>query len=168
MKIGIISDTHDHLENIKKAVDRFNKSGIDILIHAGDFCSPFVFRELNKLQPQCSRAYAVFGNNDGDKVLLTQNAGKFCSIQQGILKIQLEGRKIAVMHYPDIADELFRSGEFDIVIYGHTHRKRLDFSRGEASKRIILNPGSCAGYLTDSPTAAILDLEKMSADIISL
>ena len=168
MKIGVISDTHDHLDNIKKAVEIFKKSGIDVLIHAGDFCSPFVFRELNKLQPECSKAYAVFGNNDGDKVLLTQNAGKFCSIQQGVLKIELEGRKIAVMHYPDIADELFRSGEFDIVIYGHTHKKRLEVTADRNTKRIILNPGSCAGYLADKPTAALVDLKNLSTDIISL
>jgi len=168
MKIGVISDTHDHLENIKKSVEIFKKLRADVLIHAGDFCSPFVFRELNKLQPECSKAYAVFGNNDGDKVLLTENAGNFCSIKQGILKLELEGRKIAVMHYPDIADELFRSGEFDIVIYGHTHRKRLEVTTDGDTKRIILNPGSCAGYLTDKPTVALIDLKNLSADIISL
>ena len=168
MKVGVISDTHDHLDNIRKAVEIFKNLRIDILVHAGDFCSPFVFRELNKLKPECSKAYAVFGNNDGDKVLLTQNAAGFCTIQQGVLKIELEGKSIAVMHYPDIADTLFRSGEFDIIIYGHTHRKRLEILKNGGNKRILLNPGSCAGYLTDKPTVAYIDLKDLSADIISL
>ncbi len=168
MKIGVLSDTHDHLVNIKQAVDIFKREGIEFLIHAGDFCSPFVFKELDKLRPECGKAYAVFGNNDGDKVLLTRNAGGFCSIQPGILKINIDNRAIVVMHYPDIADELYRSGEFDLVIYGHTHKRRLDtFTKGSRTIT-ILNPGSCAGYLADKPTIAVVELKSMSVNLFTL
>jgi uncharacterized protein len=41
MLIGICSDTHDHIENIRKAVRFFKEKGVDKVIHSGDYCSPF-------------------------------------------------------------------------------------------------------------------------------
>jgi len=67
MKIGIISDTHDNLLQIKKAVDIFNQEKVDLVLHAGDFVSPFTALEFKNLN--CSLK-GVFGNNDGDKILL--------------------------------------------------------------------------------------------------
>ena len=40
MKIGLISDTHDNIGNILKAVDPINDVNIDIILHAGDFVTP--------------------------------------------------------------------------------------------------------------------------------
>jgi len=37
MKIGIITDKHDNLPNIKKAVEAFNMEKIDLLLYVGDF-----------------------------------------------------------------------------------------------------------------------------------
>jgi predicted phosphodiesterase len=41
MRIGIMSDTHDNMPQIKKAVRLFNERGVVHVIHAGDFTSPF-------------------------------------------------------------------------------------------------------------------------------
>ena len=49
MKIGVISDTHDHLENISKAVTVFNNKNVDVLIHCGDYVSPFTFNVFDNL-----------------------------------------------------------------------------------------------------------------------
>jgi predicted phosphodiesterase len=40
MKIGIISDTHDYIRNIQRAVREFNDKHVEIVIHAGDFTGP--------------------------------------------------------------------------------------------------------------------------------
>ena len=64
MKIAIISDTHDSLEKIKAFLEEIKDKKIDLIIHAGDFCSPytaFSFQDLG------IPIIAVFGNNDGDK-----------------------------------------------------------------------------------------------------
>jgi predicted phosphodiesterase len=37
MKIGIISDSHDHLENIRKSADLFKQRKIEFVLHLGDF-----------------------------------------------------------------------------------------------------------------------------------
>lgn len=37
MNIGIISDTHDDLSNLKNAVRKFNERKVSYVIHAGDY-----------------------------------------------------------------------------------------------------------------------------------
>ena len=163
MKLGVMSDSHDHLGNIGKAVAAFTERRIGSLIHGGDMCSPFVFRQLKALRELCPSMYAVFGNNDGDRVLLTEKGRGFCTFRDGAMTLELGGRRIAVMHYPDVAESLHRSGDFDLVIYGHSHQVRM-----EGSDRILLNPGSCAGYLTEKATIAVVDLVSLEVELIGL
>jgi putative phosphoesterase len=163
MILGVMSDSHDHLENIGKAVAAFTERRIGSLIHGGDLCSPFVFRQLEQLRELCPSMYAVFGNNDGDRVLLTEKGRGFCTFRDGALTLELGGRRIAVMHYPDVAESLHRSGDFDLVIYGHSHQVRV-----EGSDRILLNPGSCAGYLAQRATIAAVDLASLEVELIEL
>ncbi|HML05759.1 MAG TPA: metallophosphoesterase family protein, partial [Methanobacterium sp.] len=44
-----MSDSHDNLDAIRKAVDAFNKAGVDLVIHAGDMISPFTAKEIQNL-----------------------------------------------------------------------------------------------------------------------
>ena len=50
--IGIMSDSHDNLDAIKKVVKLFNSKDLDIVIHAGDLISPFTANEFQKLDPE--------------------------------------------------------------------------------------------------------------------
>jgi len=163
MKIGILSDTHDHMPNIDKAVEVFSKIGVEAVIHAGDFCSPFTLAQFKPLADKGLKMYAVFGNNDGDRALLVRRGGEFCSFQDGSRIVTLDGRTFAVMHYPDLADDLFRSGAYDVVIYGHDHKRRV-----EGGARKLLNPGTCAGYLADAATVAVLETSDLRVEILSL
>ena len=163
MKIGILSDTHDHLPNIARAVDAFMAAGVGAIIHAGDFCSPFTIAPFKPLADRGLLMYAVFGNNDGDRALLVQRGGTFCTFADGSRIVTLDGRTFAVMHYPDFADDLFKSGAYDVVIYGHNHKVRID---GTTKK--LLNPGTCAGYLADSATVAVLETSDLGVELIRL
>ena len=49
MKIGILSDTHDRLPLIEQAVERFNAEAVGLVLHAGDFVSPFTAKPLSEL-----------------------------------------------------------------------------------------------------------------------
>jgi uncharacterized protein len=40
MKTGLISDTHDNIQNIQNAVSLFNDKRVSFVIHAGDIVSP--------------------------------------------------------------------------------------------------------------------------------
>ena len=68
MKIGVISDTHDHVETLKKVVDFLNKN-CDLVIHCGDLCSPFSAKALLDLKIPL---YFTFGNNDAEKCKITE------------------------------------------------------------------------------------------------
>ncbi len=121
------------------------------------------FVKIKPLAEKGLKMYAVFGNNDGDRPLLVQRGGDFCSFADGSRVVTLGGRTFAVMHYPDLADDLYRSEAYDVVIYGHDHKLRV-----EGETRRLLNPGTCAGYLADAATIAVLETTDLRVDVIRL
>ncbi len=50
MRVGIIADSHDRLPAIAELMKRFNERGIDLVLHAGDFCAPFALRPFRDAQ----------------------------------------------------------------------------------------------------------------------
>jgi putative phosphoesterase len=160
MKIGIISDTHDHLNKIKKAMEFFRKEQIGYLIHCGDFVAPFTLPLLSQLNVPF---LGVFGNNDGERLLLRERAKDIGEIKVQPAFLELGGRKIVVMHEPALQTALAKSGEFDVVLVGHTHKPEII-----EGKTLIINPGECCGWLTNRATIAVLDLSKMSARLLEL
>lgn len=71
MKIGLISDTHDYIRNIQRAVREFNDKHVDIVIHAGDFTDPIVIESFKDV-----KLVGVLGNNDTDTAGLTSTFDK--------------------------------------------------------------------------------------------
>jgi len=159
MLIGIISDTHDNQDKTRKAIELFNSKGVEYVIHAGDYTSPFtlkLFKELN------CRYVGVFGNNDGDKLLLLERSEGNIYNQPYIFT--LRNRKIVVLHEHHLVDALADSGHFDIIIYGHTHEAVV----GKVKNTLLINPGEAGAWLYGKSTVALADLEKMEAEIIEL
>jgi len=165
----VLSDTHDHRDNILKAVSIINDKKVDALIHCGDYIAPFVKLWFNKLNESIKkRFFGVFGNNDGEILYLTQNLGQICEFANNghELIIELGGKRIFASHMPkqETIDALADSGKFDIILSGHTHtvvnKKHKDV--------LIVNPGELCGYLTNKPTFAIINTETMNAEIIEI
>jgi len=159
MLIGIIADTHDNLPVIRKAVEMFNERKVGHVIHAGDFTSPFTFRALKHLACDFT---GIYGNNDGERVLLQKLSHARIFTQPYIL--ELAGRKIVIMHEHQVVDALADSGHFDLVIYGHTHEPDIR-TRGNT---LIVNPGELSGWLYGKSTIAVADLATLSAELIEL
>lgn len=158
MKIGIISDTHDNLPKIEKAVRLFNKKKVGFVLHAGDFIAPFAILKLKNLA--CDWL-GIFGNNDGEKNGLSGiSEGK---IKDGPLRIKLDDKKITLVH--DIDKINLNTEEADLVIFGHTHKSK---SNRINDSKLILNPGECGGWLYGKSTIAILDLANLSFDIFKI
>ncbi|KAF0144130.1 MAG: phosphodiesterase [Nitrospirae bacterium] len=158
MLLGIMADTHDNLPMTKKAVELFNGRKVDYMIHAGDFTSPFTLKLFSELK---CRYAGVFGNNDGDKLLLQERSEG--SIKNQPLMLTLDNKKIVVVHEHHTVNALADSGHFDVVVYGHTHEPLV-----KRNAALLINPGEVCGWLYGKPTAAILDLNKMDAEIIGL
>jgi len=159
MLIGIISDTHDNQDKTRKAIELFNSKGVEYVIHAGDYTSPFtlkLFKELN------CRYVGVFGNNDGDKLLLLKRSEGNIHYQPYIFT--LRNRKIVVLHEHHLIDALADSGHFDLIIYGHTHVPDVR----KVKNTLVVNPGEAGKWLYGKSTVALADLDKMEAEIIEL
>ncbi len=165
MKLGIISDTHDNLDKIRKAVEALKSRNIGKVIHLGDYCSPFTLKEYKGLPMT-----GIFGNNDGDKQMLLEKAkeagielkGEVCAFEQ-------DGLKIVAYHGkgPEIRTALALCGEFDVVLLGHNHRVEQR-EEGEG-KTLVLNPGSAAGLTAmGKGTLMIFDTKTRKVEVVEV
>lgn len=157
MKIGILSDTHDNLPKIEKAVRYFNKKKVDFVLHAGDFVAPFVISKLGVLSCEWR---GVFGNNDGERVGLS--AVSESKIQEGPLRIELQDKKITLVHDINTINPI--TEEANLIIFGHTHKPEIRVQ----NNTLIINPGECGGWLTGKSTAAVVDLTNLSNQIFKI
>ena len=168
MKLAVISDTHDHKDNILKAVSVMNERKVDALIHCGDYVAPFVKRWFDELNDKIKKVfYGVFGNNDGELLGLKKNLGQICDIVGMEINKDFDGKKVYAAHMPtqNTIDAIAKSGLYDIVLTGHTHNlvnKKYD------NGVLVVNPGEACGYLSGKATFAIIDTDKMIAEIIEL
>ena len=161
MKIGIISDTHDNLPQIRKAVKVFNREKVELVLHAGDFVSPFTSLEFKNLNCPLK---GVFGNNDGDKLYLQEKFKGIGELYPAPYNVNINSKNVIMLHKEKLIDALAESQKYDVIIYGHSHRTDLR----KIGKTLIINPGECGGWLTGESTIALLDLETLEAKIINL
>jgi len=161
MRIGVISDTHDNLPAIEAAAKAFKEAGVERVLFAGDFCAPF---SLAKMREFGAPVVAVFGNNDGDKLLLKQRAEGFCDLAEAPRELEIGGKRVLLMHFPWLLESAAKSGDFDLIVYGHTHEPDIRKVGGT----LIVNPGECGGWLKGKKTIAIVDLERMEAELVEL
>ena len=128
--------------------------------HAGDFVSPFTYKPLSNLK---CRLIGVFGNNDGDKLLLREKFGGIGEIHEDVYEETINDKRLILIHNERLVEKLQKSGEYNIIIYGHTHI--VDIRKG---RPLIVNPGECGGWLGGKSTVALLDMEKQHIEIIQL
>ena len=163
MKIGIISDTHDHHTNVLIAIELFREQAVDAILHAGDIVSPFTAKAL--LEADVAPITAVFGNNEGEKVYLQQMFDDYGSqIHQGCFKGDLGGRDVLMMHEPYILDEAIHSQDHDLIIYGHTHKHDIR----QIDRTLVINPGEASDWITGQGSIVILNLETMKYKTLTL
>jgi len=160
MMLGILSDTHENLGKIARAVQVFNDARVALVLHAGDFISAITAREFGKLE---ARLVGVFGNNDGDRLFLTKRFEKIGAIYPDVHELTLDGVRTILMHEPKAIDALVRSGTYDLIVYGHTHE--IDLREGPP---VVINPGEAGGWLTGRATAVLLDTKTMIPRLVEL
>ncbi len=159
--IGIMSDSHDNLDAIRKAVKFFNNAEVELVIHAGDLIAPFTAKEFKELSCEF---VAIFGNNDGERDILRETFEGMCYLED-FKELEIQNRKIAVFHGTNeaITDALVKSGNYDVVIMGHTHKQEII-----EGKCILINPGETCGYLSGKKTVVLLDPENLDYEEIIL
>lgn len=132
MRVVVLSDTHAprFWKVCPPAVAR-QLAGAELILHAGDVCTPAVLDELAAYAP----VRAVLGNNDGPEVAAwgAPETAEF----------EIDGLRVAMIH-----DSGPRTGRLprlrrrfphaELVVFGHSHIPLDDSGDGLR----ILNPGS--------------------------
>jgi hypothetical protein len=153
MRIGVVSDTHGHMEFTRAAVRLLEQHEVELVLHCGDIGSAAVIPLFDRWP-----THFVFGNVDYDRGTLRaaiEAAGQTCHDRFG--QLELAGKKIAFLHSDD--GQLFRqtiaSGEWDLVCYGHTHQAEQHL----AAQTLVLNPGAL--YRANPRSFAVVELPEL-------
>lgn len=167
MLIGLMSDTHGHVEKTIAAAKRLLQQDVEHVFHCGDISSVEVLEALSDhLGGAGIPVDAVLGNCEPDHGVMMNWQDPFgkVRVQGSSYDTVLAGKKIAVRHghlWQEM-DAMIENGNADYLFTGHTHVK--DDHR-EGNLRII-NPG--AVYRSPNPTVAVVDLGTGRVKWISL
>lgn len=148
--IGVISDTHGLLRNEARG----RLQGCDLILHAGDVGGLSVLEELR----QIGRVVAVRGNMD---------KGRGTSELEEIEYVDVEGRRVCVIHDIDRLDVDPAAAGIHVVVYGHSHKPAVDWEDGV----LYLNPGSAGPRRFHLPICMALlwiDSEAIRAELVDL
>lgn len=134
MNIGLISDTHSHLDEL--IFDHF--SNVDEIWHAGDIGDISVLERLKSFKP----VRAVFGNIDEPRLrqLLPED-----------LSFNCEGFSVWITHiggappnYNPSIKKTLTAKTPDIFICGHSHILRV--KKDPAFNMLYINPGAAGNH----------------------
>jgi len=150
MLVGLFADTHDHLANIRLAVERFNQAKCELVLFAGDLVSTFAVPPLRKLK--CPFV-GCFGDNEGNKVGLVAGFTLVGQIGEPPVRFTAaDGTRFIVCHMQ--RQLRGQPDDWDIAVFGHTHKARIT---RDDSGRLLINPGETSGWTFGQPTIALLD-----------
>ena len=165
VKICIVSDSHDRADALERAVRAAAAEGAQAVVHCGDLIGAHTLRPaLGASIP----IHVIHGNNLGDPVALH----KLSASSSGLLqyhgpdaRLELGGRKIFLVHYPEYGHAMACTGDWDLVCCGHSHAagvKQVKNIRGTATW--LVNPGTVAG-LAAPATWVLGDLAAMHYEV---
>ncbi len=134
MKIGVISDTHSHMD---EGILGYLK-GCDEIWHAGDIGEAEVLEQLSTVAP----LVAVYGNIDDRKK-------EFLHLPEALYRVR-EGCKIGMIHiagklpkYEPKVLNFIKKESPAILIAGHSHILKVQFDK--INNCLYVNPGA-AGH----------------------
>ena len=156
MRVGIMSDSHDNLPLIARALDVFRRRDVRAILHAGDFIAPFAVKALRRFD---GPIHAVFGNNDGEKTGIRQ---VLPDIQDPPSFFSLADRTFCMVHDIAAVDDV-GALDVDVLVYGHDHRGEV-----RPGRPLVINPGETGGWLYGSPQVAVLDTDAMCVESVPL
>jgi hypothetical protein len=176
MLVGIMGDTHDHLDNVRRLVERFNEAGCGLVLHAGDFVSPLAVTPLRRLQ---CKMLAVWGDNDANRRAIEGQMRVIGSVHEPPLETDLpDGTHLVMAHRPierSLLDQPATQqrtaegretpdGLHTLAVQSHTHHPGVKRYGG----LLLLNPGEACGWVTGLATAAFFDTDTGRATLFEV
>jgi putative phosphoesterase len=168
MKLCIVSDSHDRADPLAQAVRNGAAEGAAAVIHCGDLIGTQTLRAAMS----CGLPmHVIHGNNLGDPVSLSRwsrESGGLLQYHGPDARVELGGRRIFVVHYPEYGYAMACTGDWDLVCCGHSHIAGIERVRTvKDGMTWLVNPGTVAGLA--APATWILgDLDAMHFEVRTL
>ncbi len=159
MQIGVVSDTHNNLANVRRIVALLNEAKVACVVHTGDITQA---KTLDVLAGLDMPLWGVFGNNDQEREALDAAIAKHgFTFQEPPLEVVWHSRRIVVVHDPLEFDGVLHDAHH-LALHGHTHLHRHDRS----DDQLIFNPGECAGHMKGRNAVGVVDLERLTGSLL--
>ena len=163
MKIGVLSDTHNSLSNVIYATETMRERGVETVIHCGDLTD---FDLISRFEG--FRLIYLLGNMDQACGTIVKRVQKMNpdNFAGAVFTGKLDGVLVAATHghIEGKVMELVRTGKYQWLFHGHTHRRRDEVVRGVR----IVNPGALGGTNWGLPTFCIVDLNEPDVEFIQI
>ncbi|KKU81915.1 MAG: phosphodiesterase, MJ0936 family protein [Parcubacteria group bacterium GW2011_GWA2_47_8] len=169
MNIAVISDSHDAWDNIKKAVAVAQKHSCKVMLHCGDVCAPITLKYLT--DQWSGELHLVFGNVDGDRWLMGERAKENPNIHiygEALAELIFDGKRIALQHYPQLAERLAQSGQYHAVFYGHNHTAKIEEITHDEGITLLANPGPISTMIGKKASIGVYDTGNNTMSLINL
>ena len=160
MRLGILSDSHDELDRVRRAVEMLQAAGAETIVHCGDLTGPEILAACAVLP-----CYFVFGNHDCDRAAELRSAAE--QLQAVCLgwggEVTLAGKRVAVVHGHLRSDlRPLVEAEPDYLLFGHFHMPG-ELQIGPTRR---INPGAL--HRADEYTVAVLDLAVDAVEFLTV
>ena len=154
MRIGVLSDTHNNIGNLLKALRFFREQGITTLVHCGDMVNVSTAKQMSDFD-----VIYVNGNMDQSPEAINDTLWFMNSNSEtpgAVFSGEVGGVKIGVTHghLDDKLEKLIKSGDHAYVFTGHTHQRRDEM----VGKTRVINPGALGGARNGPRTVCTVDL----------
>jgi uncharacterized protein len=161
MRIGIFADSHDHVGNIRLAVEQFNAAEVELVLFAGDLVSPIAVPPLRKLK---AKVVACFGDNEGNKLGLQAGFGTVGKLSEPPVFVTTDdGTRFVLVHMKRQLREL--DADYDIAVFGHTHKPRIE---QDERGRLLINPGETSGWSFGRATIVLFETTTREVTVVDL
>ena len=159
MRIGVVSDTHNNLANVRRIVELFNAANVERVIHTGDITQA---KTLDLFAHLRAPLYGVFGNNDVERDALDAAVARHrFTFAEPPFRLAWHERSIVVVHDPRELERV-HVPDFALALHGHTHHYRHEIERGA----VVFNPGESAGHMEGHNAIGVVDLATLSVDLL--
>jgi putative phosphoesterase len=153
MILGIVSDTHGHVEFAMPAVRMLESLEVEAVIHCGDIGSIEIVRLFDRWP-----THYVLGNVDAHGLPFKAAIEERNGVYHGRFgALEIEGRRIAFLHGDDapLLDAVIEGGAYDLVCHGHTHVAE----KYDRNGTLVVNPGAL--YRAPRHTIAVARLPQL-------
>jgi putative phosphoesterase len=168
MKICILSDSHDNIPLLCKAMAEAKQRGAEAVLHCGDIVE---LTTLQAMEPYGLPIYVIDGNNTGD----IDKFSKLSDASDSLIHyygqdaaFTLDDRWIFLVHYPHYAYGISLTGDYDLVCYGHSHFALIEhITNIKGTQTLLCNPGTVGDPLAPA-TYVLCDLHDMTFETFTL